>query len=120
MTIRFKYAIIFIFILVAEASTAQESMMQDVSYPFLEKLVTAAKTNYPKNKTFDHKLTMAALDIRKANLDWLNIISFIYLYSPSGTANTGISNPSVLSGFQAGFSISIGGVQQKQPCTICE
>ncbi len=113
MTIKLKYALFFVFLLVTEMSTAQESMMQDVSYPFLEKLVTAAKTNYPKNKTFDHRLTIAALDIKKANLDWLNIVSFIYLYSPTGTANTGISNPSVLSGFQAGFSISIGTILQK-------
>ena len=59
---------------------AQESMLADVSYPYLEKLVAAAKENYPKMKTYNHTIKIAKMNVSKAKLDWLNILSFIYLY----------------------------------------
>lgn len=83
--------------------------MPEVSYPLLEKLIAAAKANYPKMKAYDHSIRIAELNVKKANLDWLNILSFIYLYSPNQTAG----NTSILSGFQTGFSLSIGSILQK-------
>jgi outer membrane protein TolC len=114
MSFRSGVLILFLLVFAAYPSFCQESMMEDVSYPFLEKLITTAKMNYPKVKTYDHKLTIAKLDLKKARLDWWNIISFIYLYSPSGTqTSSGVVSQSVLSGFQAGFSLSIGTILQK-------
>jgi len=88
-------------------------MMPDVSYTYLEKLVAAAKANYPKVKVSDEMVKIAQMNITKAKLDWLNILSFIYLYSPYATAGTGSANTTILNGFQAGFSISIGSILQK-------
>ena len=45
-----------IIILQASYSHAQESMMSDVSYIFLEKLISTAKDNYPRMISFESKL----------------------------------------------------------------
>lgn len=87
--------------------------MQDISPQYLERLIAAAKSNYPKAKTFDHSINIAQLNVKKANLDWLNILSFIYLYNPTGSVSQGVANTSFLSGFQAGFTLSIGSILQK-------
>ncbi len=102
-----------LFFLFVHSCLAQESMMSDISPEFMEKLVVAAKSNYPKAKTFDHSIKIAKMNIQKAQLDWLNIVSFIYLYSPTNTADPGVARNSILSGFQAGFSLSIGTILQK-------
>ncbi len=109
----FRYIFFVLFLLSVNHSQAQESMLTEVSYPMLEKLLAAAKANYPKMKAYDHQVRIAHLNVQKAKLDWLNILSFIYLYSPTNTSTPGVSNTSILSGFQAGFSLSIGSIMQK-------
>lgn len=95
------------------AAQAQESMMQDVNYDLLEKLIQTAKTNYPRMKTYDHTIKIAKMNVQKAKLDWLNILSFIYLYNPNPATDNTTVKASILSGFQAGFSLSIGSILQK-------
>jgi len=92
-------------------SQAQESMMSEVSYPFLEKLIAAAKANYPRMKVYDHRIKIADMAINKAKTDWFNIATFTYLYSPTNTAT--LINPTYTSGYQIGLSTSIGNILQK-------
>lgn len=107
-----KAVIFFVCILMAgcHLSFAQESMIPNVSYSFLEKLIIAAKTNYPKYKAFEKKVDIAQLNIDKAKLDWLNLLTFSWVYSPSNT--TTIITPS-LNGYQFAVSTSIGSVLMK-------
>lgn len=107
MIYRYIFFVFFLFSL--NAGNAQESMMADVSYPFLEKLITTAKVNYPKMKTYDHAVKIAKLNVTKTKLDWLNLLSFIYLYNPAATTATS----GFINGFQTGFSVSIGSILQK-------
>jgi outer membrane protein TolC len=86
-------------------------MMSDVSYPYLEKLIAAAKANYPKVKAYQSKLKVAGYNVQKAKLDWFNIVSFTYLYSPNNTPT--LVNPTFTSGYQVGVSTSIGNILQK-------
>jgi hypothetical protein len=46
-----RYLFLVLFVFAFNYSGAQESMMSEVSYPFLEKLIATAKENYPKMKT---------------------------------------------------------------------
>lgn len=108
-----RYIFLALFLISFNLTRGQESMMPDVSYSYLEKLVAAAKANYPKMKAYDHSVKIARMNVQRANLDWWNILSFIYLYNPSGTNNNTSANSSILSGFQAGFSLSIGSILQK-------
>ena len=108
---RFKNIFLCLFLLVALPSGAQESMMTEISYPFLEKLIAAAKANYPKAKTFDSRVNIAKLAVQKARQDWFNILSFNYLYSPNNS--TTLVNPTLLNGYQFGASTSVGNIVQK-------
>ena len=89
---------------------AQESMIPNVSYTFLEKLIIAAKTNYPRYKSFEKKVEVAQLNVEKAKLDWFNLFTFSYVYSPSNA--TTIITPS-LNGYQVAISTPLGAVFQK-------
>jgi outer membrane protein TolC len=92
----------------------QESMIANVDNAFLEKLIAAAKMNYPKMKVNQERLDMAKLSMRKAKLDWLNTFTFTYLYSPAGTASLLNANTSyVLNGYQLGFGISAGAIAER-------
>ena len=102
-----KYIIISLFLIIFSAylSAAQESMIPNVSYSFLEKLIIAAKTNYPKYKAFEKNVEVAELGVNKAKLDWLNLFAFSYVYSPTNA--TTVTSPS-LNGYQLAVTTSIG------------
>lgn len=107
----YKYFFAFLVLMSANVCSAQESMMPDVSYPFLEKLVAAAKANYPRMKTYDHAIRVSELTVQKAKLDWLNLVSFIYLINPAASSSSAAAAGA--GGFQTGVSVSIGSILQK-------
>jgi outer membrane protein TolC len=94
---------------------AQESMMQDISYPFLEKLIATARANYPKLKAYNTRIRIAQAGMRRTQMSYFDILSFSYLYSP--TNNPGLVNPNIntnyLFGYQFGAFVNIGGILQK-------
>ena len=106
----YKYIFLTLFFF-ANVSQAQESMMSEVSYPFLEKLIATAKANYPRVKSFEGKVNVAQYAVTKAKLDWFNVLTFTYLYSPTNTPT--LLNPTYTSGYQIGFATSIGNILQK-------
>lgn len=101
-----RYFCIVLFSFTVSFAHAQESMMPDVSYEYLDKLVATAKANYPKMKAYDHSVRIAELNIQKTKLDWFNLLSFIYILG-------GSTSPGFLGGFQTGISVSIGSILQK-------
>ncbi|MCW3123417.1 MAG: TolC family protein [Flavipsychrobacter sp.] len=110
----FRYAWVILFLLVIGNASAQEgeSMLANVDNAYLEKLIAAARANYPKSKANDIKVNLAEMAIKKAKLEWFSIVSFTYLYSPNNNA-LNIANPSLLNGYQFGFSTSIGSILQR-------
>ncbi|TAF56947.1 MAG: hypothetical protein EAZ62_00350 [Sphingobacteriia bacterium] len=95
-------------------AAAQESMLPDVSYPLLEKLVFTARENYPRVKANQTRINVANLRIQQAQLGWFDFLSFSAFYSPSSTqAITGGS----LTGTQLGFFMNLGVLFQK-PNTV--
>jgi len=111
---RFRQALFFLCLLQVYASNAQESMLPDISYPYLEKLIAVAKINYPKMKMYDHKVIQAKSSIEKAQLGWFNILNFTYLYSPNNSS-TALVNPTLLDGYQFGVYLNVGTVLQNGP-----
>ena len=80
--------------------------MPDVSYPFLEKLIATAKTNYPKIKMYGHRVEIAKTGVTKAKLSWFNVMNFNYLYSPNNTST--LVNPTLFNGYQVGLYFNFG------------
>ncbi len=91
---------VLIFLVFSVQVKAQESMMPDISYEYLAKLIDTAKKYYPKVQTFNHRTTIANETIKKARLSWFDLLTFSYLYSPNNS--TTLVNPSVLNGYQFG------------------
>ena len=89
---------------------AQESIYPEINNVFLEKLIDAAKTNYPLMKSYRIRLIMAEDNIKKTNKTWYDLLSFSASYSPTNSIS--ISNY-VLSGYQFGFSINFASLLQK-------
>jgi outer membrane protein TolC len=107
-----RYAVFLIpLFFIMHTARAQESLSKDISYEYLDKLVAACRANYPRIKMYDAKIGIAETAIKKAKLSYFDIINFSYLYSPNN--NTATISPSVLSGYQFGFFVNIGGLLQK-------
>lgn len=91
-------------------AAAQESMIPELSYPFLEKLIFTAKQNYPRVKTFDRRVTIAQYNLKKAKLSWFEFVTLSAFYSPSTSVT--LTNAS-LTGVQVGVFINIGSILQR-------
>ncbi|MBE9463135.1 TolC family protein [Dyadobacter subterraneus] len=92
------------------SSKAQESLRDEISYEYLDKLIAVAKKNYPKVKMYEARIEGGQIGIKRARLSYFDIISFSYLLSPSSTF---AANPNLLNGYQFGFFINIGSLLQK-------
>ncbi|MEO6729202.1 MAG: TolC family protein [Candidatus Dojkabacteria bacterium] len=90
---------------------AQESMIPDISYLFLEKLIATAKQNYPRVKQFGLQVSSAELDVKKEKLNWLDPFNVSYVSQPNKTVN--FIDPSFYSGYQFGINVNIADILQK-------
>ncbi|TAH07831.1 MAG: hypothetical protein EAZ13_04940 [Sphingobacteriia bacterium] len=105
-------AVIFIVIFVfSNASVkAQESMIPELSYPFLEKLIFTAKQNYPRMKVNQRKINFAELTLKRNRLSWFDFFTISAFYSPSTSVT--LTN-ATLTGIQIGAFINISNLVQK-------
>lgn len=94
-----------------KGANAQETMVTEISYPFLEKLINTAKENYPRMKSYQSKVNFAKGAISKAKLSWFDAFTFSYIYQPNNTLN--LIDPTFFNGYQAGITLNIGTVIQK-------
>ena len=92
------------------AALAQETIIDDISYPFLDRLIETARENYPGVKAYDPKIRMAEIGIARSKIGWLSPLSFSYVYQPSSTVN--FIEPNFFSGFQVGLYFQIGALLQ--------
>ncbi|HEY0056794.1 MAG TPA: TolC family protein [Pedobacter sp.] len=97
------------------AQTVSGSLIDDVSYEYVEKLIAVAKENYPRIKSHNSKIAMSKAAITDAKLSWFTPFGLSYVYSPATTIN--LENPTFFSGYQLGLSLNIGAVL-KTPIAI--
>lgn len=107
----FRKLLLFLIILTFSICVrAQESIYSEISFPLMQKLVDAAKENYPKMKSFQRKIIMAQDNVRKSRRAWFDFFSFSVNYSPTNSIS--ISNY-VLTGYQFGMGINFASLLQK-------
>lgn len=92
------------------AASAQESMIPELSYPFLEKLIFTARENYPRMKANQHRIRFAELNLKKTQLSWFDFFSLSAFYSPSTSVT--LTN-ATLTGVQVGLFINFSAIIQK-------
>lgn len=97
--------------LISTSASAQESMMTDISYVFLEKLIATAKENYPRMNSFEGRIKAAKTTVGQEQLSWLDAFSFSYIYNPNNTLD--LVNPSFFNGYQIAFNFNLSAILQK-------
>ncbi|HEY4326091.1 MAG TPA: TolC family protein [Mucilaginibacter sp.] len=115
MNNKIKFFFLLIFLLSASKIYAQETMFQDLSYTYLEKLIAAAKKNYPHMKAMDHQVNIAKGTFHQSNFGWLEAFSAGYIYNPQGYLN--YHNPTLDRGYQLLASVNLGQLFER-PYTI--
>lgn len=94
---------------------AQEGILSEISYLYLNKLIAAAKENYPRIKNFDSQVAAAKNDLSAAKISWLEPFSFQYV-ARSNQASSNLVNVTtadILSGYQFGIALSPGSLLAK-------
>lgn len=94
---------------------AQETMFQDLNYPYLEKLIAAAKANYPQVKVLQNQVNIARSTFHQSHFIWLDGFSASYIYSPQSSIN--ITQPTIFNGYQLVATLNLGSLFEK-PYTI--
>jgi len=95
---------------------AQESVLSDVSYLYLNKLIATAKANHPRIKVFETQVSVAKNDLSGTKASWLEPFSFQYVTRSNDQPNTtpvNITTADVLTGYQFGVAINPGSLLQK-------
>lgn len=109
-------------ILVTTFVKAQDSVIPDISYPYLDKLIAAAKKNYPRVTAYKDRIDLAKTSVSKAGLSWFDLFTFSYIYQPNNTLNYAIpaatgsaiaNNRFLFNGIQAGVSVNLGSLLLK-------
>lgn len=94
------------FFFLGSAQISTKTMMPDVSYTLLDKLIATAKVNYPRTHVFEHRVGAQTQNLKKMKLGWFDIFTFTFLYSPNNS--TTLVNPSILNGYQVGIFFNVG------------
>lgn len=102
--------LLFVFYKISNAQEHQSSIMEDISYVYMEKLVAVAKENYPRVKALKSRELAASSAVTGAKLSWFSPLSLSYVYSPTTTLN--LTNPTFFSGYQVGLALNFGSILQ--------
>lgn len=100
-------------ICVAQGQIATKTMMPSVNYADLDKLIAAAKVNYPRTHYFEHRVLAQQFNLKKVKLGWFDVFTFTFLYSPNNS--TTLVNPSILNGYQVGLYFNLGSLLKNKP-----
>lgn len=92
-------------------SRAQDSMMSEISYVFLEKLIATAKENHPRMNGFEGRIQSAKTTVGQEQLSWLDAFSFSYIYNPKNTLD--LATPRFFNGYQVAFNLNLSSLLQK-------
>ncbi|MFD1257365.1 TolC family protein [Mucilaginibacter terrae] len=111
---------------VPQGLKAQNTIINDISEPYVDKLINTAKLNYPHIKSLDSRLTVAKNNVSRSKISYLDALTFSYVYQPSTTLNLNTLQPgttdgsvgtnnrtSLFSGTQFGLFFNLGSYLQK-------
>ncbi len=90
---------------------AQENLLSDISYLYLDKLIATAKENYPRLKRFQTQVSAAKTDLSAAKAGWFESLSFQYVTrnnQASTSAAVNVTTADVLTGYQFGVALNAG------------
>jgi len=87
------FALLLAVIAVPKSLKAQNTIITDISEPYLEKLINIAKANYPHMKSLDSRLATAKNNVSRSKISYLDALTFSYVYQPNTTLNLNTLQP---------------------------
>ena len=102
------FIVVMLVMFIHAANAQQESMLADVSYPYLEKLIETAKKNYPEVQVKMHQTAIAKNNITKTAVSWLDAFNFSYFYRPADKTAINPVDPYIFNGYQVGINVNLG------------
>ncbi|MCD8739479.1 TolC family protein [Mucilaginibacter roseus] len=111
MKIQVLSVFIFLFLILHKQSAyAQESIVQDISEVYVDKLVNVARQNYPRVKSFQSRVDVAKANVSIASVSIFDALSLSYIYQPENVTVVDPSNPGTrfFQGLQLGVFINLG------------
>jgi outer membrane protein TolC len=96
----------------ANTVTAQESMVPDISYSYLDTLIDVAKAHYPQMKIMVEQVAISKTDIHKTEVGWLDALNISYFYRPADNTVVNPVDPYIFNGYQLGVNVNIGSLFQ--------
>lgn len=85
---------------------AQETFINTVNMPYLDKLVAIAKKNYPEVKAKQSQVNAAHSNYNATKFAWLDGLTASYIYSPQNLVNQ--ARPTIFKGYQLAITLNIG------------
>lgn len=89
----------------------QQSILPEISYLYVEKLIAAARENYPRIKSLTSQVEVAKQDLSAAKISWLDPFSFQYVGRNNQNQSppvVNVTNNDILTGYQFGVSFNPG------------
>jgi outer membrane protein TolC len=89
----------------------QQTILPEISYLFVEKLIAAARENYPRIKSLTSQVEVAKQDLNAAKISWLDPFSFQYVGRNNQNQSppvVNVTNTDILTGYQFGVSFNPG------------
>lgn len=100
---------------------ASNTIFTSISDSYLERLISAAKANYPRVKLLGHRVNAAKANYDKTKISWFDSFTFSYVYQPYNlnTVNINYTNPAYtyFNGLQVGLFFNLGTILEK-PASI--
>jgi len=95
---------------IGKTSAQETNLLSDFSALYLEKLIAAAKENYPRLKNFNSQVSAAKYDLSTIKSSWLEPFSFQYVTrsNQTNTNSVNLTTADILSGYQFGIAINAG------------
>jgi outer membrane protein TolC len=93
-----------------QTAVAQESVIQDISDVYVDKLVSVAKANYPRFKTYQYRVDVAKANVSIASVSLFDSFTLSYVYQPGNGQVIDPANPSsrFFKGLQLGVFLNLG------------
>jgi outer membrane protein TolC len=104
---------VFVGIMAVEPLYSQESIIGQIDYAYVEKLVELAKEHQPRRKIAEAGAAKTKAVVSATQVSYLDAVSLSYFYRPRERASLNPENPFVVTGFQLGVTVSPGLFFQK-------
>lgn len=102
-----RYFLVSVLVVSMLVSSAQESIIGEIDYAKLEKLIVLAKEHHPQRKILKVTEKIENTAVTMSSLTLLNGMSASYFYRPPGRAVISDLNPFFFNGFQFGIGVNL-------------